>query len=187
MGLTIIMLPLVLAGAGQTQAPAVPPPVEQQTADCAAPAYATDQLVCGDPALRAADNALAVRLGAAPVPDSRWAEAQRAWFLRRSRCAFVEDHRGCAEAAYRERRVLLDPPPDTAWRRKATCDSPDIASVAITGDWIVLIGPEGDVRGAAWKGAATPDWQPFLAASVRGRKLSFTTAAGDTLRCRIAP
>lgn len=35
-----------------TQA-AVPPPVEQQAADCARPVYAVDQLICADPALRA--------------------------------------------------------------------------------------------------------------------------------------
>jgi hypothetical protein len=30
---------------------AVPPPVEQVTADCKAPVYASDHLVCSDPAL----------------------------------------------------------------------------------------------------------------------------------------
>ena len=37
----------------------VAPPAEQFTADCAAPTYATDMLVCDDPGLRALDAELA--------------------------------------------------------------------------------------------------------------------------------
>ena len=36
---------------GQGPPSAIPPPPDQRTADCTAPTYATDALVCGDPAL----------------------------------------------------------------------------------------------------------------------------------------
>lgn len=86
----------------------VAPPAEQFTADCAAPGYATDMLVCDDPGLRALDAELArlwAETGAGADPAA--AEAQAAWFRQRSRCAFEEDHRACAEAAYRARIAAL--------------------------------------------------------------------------------
>lgn len=87
---------------------AVAPPTNQTSADCAAPTYATDMLVCDDPQLLALDAELA-RLWAEADPggDPVAAEAQAAWFRERSLCAFEEDHRGCAEAAYRARIEVL--------------------------------------------------------------------------------
>jgi uncharacterized protein len=63
-------------------------------------------LVCDDPELRALDAELAqlwARVEADPDGDPAAAEAQAAWFRERSLCAFEDDHRGCAEAAYRAR------------------------------------------------------------------------------------
>lgn len=51
---------------------AVPPPVEQQTADCARPVYAIDQLICADSALRTEEDQLAAArrdVGPLPVDD----------------------------------------------------------------------------------------------------------------------
>lgn len=50
----LLVLALVLTGWGG-RAQTVPPPGGQVSADCAAPVYATDQLVCADPGLRALD------------------------------------------------------------------------------------------------------------------------------------
>ena len=87
---------------------AVAPPTDRTSADCAAPTYATDMLVCDDPELLALDAELA-RLWAEADPggDTVAAEAQAAWFRERSLCAFEDDHRGCAEAAYRDRIAAL--------------------------------------------------------------------------------
>jgi uncharacterized protein len=87
----------------------VAPPAEQVTADCAAPTYATDMLVCDDPGLRALDAELARLWGAVPADDPAATQAQAAWFRERSLCAFQEDHRGCAQAAYRARIAALRP------------------------------------------------------------------------------
>ncbi len=89
---------------------AVAPPTDQMMADCVAPTYATDMLVCNDQELRALDAELA-RLWehAASVSDGDAAAGveQAAWFRERSRCAFMEDHRGCVVSAYRSRIVAL--------------------------------------------------------------------------------
>lgn len=89
---------------------AVPPPLEQATADCVSPSYATDVLVCGDPDLRALDGELA-RIWRIVTADrdtgQRERDAQVAWFRRRSLCAFQTDHAACVEAAYRARIAEL--------------------------------------------------------------------------------
>jgi uncharacterized protein len=104
--------PLIAIAQG---AAAVPQPIDQVSADCTAPTYATDLLVCADPALRALDDELA-RLWAhaeatRPVGASVQ-EAQADWFRQRSLCALREDHRACAEAAYRARIAELKRPAD---------------------------------------------------------------------------
>lgn len=104
---------LLLAASGSG---AVPPPPLQIGADCERPTYASDQRVCADPALRALDQqvreawlALATSgQGAAPLA---WLETQDGWFRRRSRCAFVERHTGCLQAAYAERAAVI-----ASWR-----------------------------------------------------------------------
>ncbi len=89
---------------------AVAPPTDQTTADCAAPTYATDMLVCDDPDLRALNAELArlwAQVEAGSSGDPAAAEAQAVWFRERSLCAFQEDHRGCTESAYRARIAAL--------------------------------------------------------------------------------
>jgi uncharacterized protein len=89
---------------------AVAPPTGQTTADCAAPTYATDMLVCDEPDLRALDADLArlwAQVEANPNGDPAAAEAQAAWFRERSLGAFEADHRGCADATYRDRVAAL--------------------------------------------------------------------------------
>lgn len=98
-----IRLQVLAAGAS-----AVPPPVEQLTANCVAPVFASDQLVCADPELRALDDQLRRILAArAGIQGLELEESDYQWFLRRSRCAFQEEHRACLLQAYRERLALL--------------------------------------------------------------------------------
>jgi uncharacterized protein len=167
------------------QAPPVPPPPGQHTADCRAPVFATDQLVCADPALRALDSEVAALLAEAGPPGaSRWIEAQGQWFLRRSRCAFAADHRACAEAAYRERLALLRPLDPALARQPVRCEDPGIAAIALAQDRIVLVDREGKVAGAAAVSAARSSWQPHLVVTRRPKAFAIGTAAGDAQRCR---
>lgn len=83
-----------------------PPPTEQFYANCATPTYATDVVVCDDPALRALDaelTALWAQVDAGPRTPRAEREAQAAWFRERSMCAFEVDQAGCLEASYRGR------------------------------------------------------------------------------------
>ena len=97
---------LLLLAAG---AAPVPPPVEQLTANCAAPVYASDMLVCADAELAAADAALAAAVAArlAGDADGSFAAAQAAWFRASRRCAFETAQRDCLVEAYRARLAAL--------------------------------------------------------------------------------
>lgn len=175
---------LALGGAAGAQVTPVPPPPEQQTADCAAPVFATDQLVCSDPALHALDAELAGLIANAPEPASRWIEQQRQWFLRRSRCAFTEHHSACAVAAYRERLALLRPQGPGAKPLNARCSDPEIGSIAFESDQFILIDRQGRIAGTAASNSSSSNWQPFVTAERRGRRVTMTTADGMSLGCR---
>lgn len=92
-------------------AKALPPPVEQYSADCAAPTYASDQLVCGDPQLLQLDGQMVAALAKAGAdaiePSSHLIEAQANWLKRRSLCAMKAGHSECLVAAYGERIAVL--------------------------------------------------------------------------------
>jgi hypothetical protein len=89
---------------------AVPPPPVQVTANCAAPAYASDQQVCQDSELLELDRMLgeliASRNAAAAGPAT--AESDEEWFRRSRMCAFEGDQRDCLRAAYCLRIAWLD-------------------------------------------------------------------------------
>lgn len=178
-------LALTAAGMAKAAPPPVPPPVEQHTADCAHPVFATDQLVCADPALRTLDARLGTLLASASPPESRWVEPQWQWFQRRSRCAFSKDHKGCVEAAYRERLALFEPPPRVEERRAIKCEGADLAAVGVQNGKIILFGPLGEVWGLAWSEPSAKVWTPFLTALRRGREVSLHTIEGVSSRCRI--
>ncbi|MFN9634319.1 MAG: hypothetical protein ACK54U_00300 [Sphingomonadales bacterium] len=82
------------------QSAAVPPPVEQTSADYARPTYASAMLVCEDSELKARDAELAAFVSSAPLAGAALMESDAEWFKRRSRCAFAADHRACLAAAY---------------------------------------------------------------------------------------
>jgi uncharacterized protein len=181
----LVVMALSGTGPSSAQAPPVPPPVEQQIADCRNPVFATDHLVCGDTSLLALDSELAEALAATTEPESRWIEPQRQWFSRRSRCAFSENHRDCAIAAYRERIALLRPINPSAKMSPTRCDDPLIKAVAISPDWTVLLGQEGNILGVAQDVPAAAGWEPFLTIVRSGERLVVHSADGSDLKCRI--
>ena len=83
---------------------AVPPPPEQLGADCENPVYASDQLVCATPSLRALDN----RVAALAARDEARLDAHMACFRASRRCAFEAGHAACLQAAYCAQLALLD-------------------------------------------------------------------------------
>ncbi len=87
---------------------AVPPPVAQVTADCSAPVYASDILVCEDPGLRKLDSLLALRIAQTGNTDGVSRGDDQDWFRRSRLCAFEPDQRDCLVSAYCLRLELVD-------------------------------------------------------------------------------
>ncbi len=185
----LCLLGLAAAGPTAAQPAPVPPPIEQLRADCARPQYASDLLVCGDPALMAADAEVAALAAVAPAlaPDAIW-EDQATWFRRRSRCAFLADHRACLVDAHADRRAVLmatgaasDRPLrcDGGWRGRRL-----LSSAVVTGQPIV-IRQNGAVLAIAT--LTTAYWQPALAWQAKARGIRLRTPDGRQFDCRPTP
>jgi hypothetical protein len=84
---------------------AVPPPPEQIVANCSAPTYASDFVVCSDPELLELDHELAKF---AEVLAPAGIESHLDWFARRSLCAMRADHKDCLKQMYETRIKLLE-------------------------------------------------------------------------------
>lgn len=198
--MTLILAASVLAGMALTQsAPpaAVPPPVEQASADCANPVYASDRLVCSDPALRAQDQKLAALIAAAPlVNHRRTIESDAAWFSRSRRCAFAADHRACLAAAYQERIAV----------RSALAEAPAAQGEALlcrAGDSSrgMILAPSADPAALVLRGRSSGEvhavvfapaaegapWQPFASYVRRGERVRFTSLDGLLVSCKTTP
>lgn len=105
-GAAVAVAVVALSACGVPPPAAVPPPLAQTSANCAAPTYATDAFVCADPHLRALDAELATlwaAIDADPHTTVEERDAQEAWFRQRSACAFESDQAACVESAYRAR------------------------------------------------------------------------------------
>lgn len=107
----LFLAPILLAQASPAAAP--PPPWRSVFLDCARPVYATDSLVCGDPALLALNARLetvydGIASGLAPESASALESEQRAWIGQRNRCAFKRKQRDCVIRLYRTRQTMLD-------------------------------------------------------------------------------
>ena len=183
------MIAAALLAVVSTQA--VPPPLEQVVANCAAPVYATDQLVCGDAGLAQLDDAMGDLLGRwrpAPIDGlAPWRETQAEWFKRRSLCAFKTTHRQCVFDAYTERMEVL--------RALTAPAAPEVPSyrcdhirgtVSSTGALVLLV--DGKPAGAAVRRSERSGWQPYLRLDGAGSKLRITPSGGKPIRCvRLRP
>lgn len=176
-----------LVGAALWQA-AVPPPVEQQTADCARPVYAIDQLICADPALRAEEGQLAAAWrDARPLTVGDWLEDQSVWFRRRALCAFQTRARACIQAATGERMRVLA----AARQAAAAVGQPAVCSDGVATRTVSLARldrawvatAQGQI---AWVAApAARNWRPFVVGAGRGSRLEFRRIDGARLTCRL--
>lgn len=179
---------------------AVPPPPEQVAADCEAPTYASDMLLCADANLRAFDarirEAWAAVDFASVVAPGAWVEAQDAWFRRRSLCAFSERHTDCLKGgAYVERIAVLEalgrvasrPPrlamgascPGAPWGLSVVrVRAPESGALAIE---------DGDAHALAAATATGPDgaWSPFVGFEVDGSVIRLATLEGSTIVCTL--
>lgn len=173
---------------------AVPPPPVQFAADCKAPVYASDQLICSTPDLLALDQAMqeAVAEAGSPAltPASDLIEPQDMWLRRRGLCAFQRDHAACLDAAYRERIAIAlvlgagmdqygvplrctGPATTAGWKfiRKD-----DDTIVAFAGRDIVLAAvPAGEPVG----------WKHFVTARLDAKSYSVVGPEGRGFRCKL--
>lgn len=164
---------------------AVPPPLPQITADCVHTVYASDKLVCADPALRVLDRELANLVERARSSDGSSAaeadtvEAQTAWFVRSRRCAFSTLQRACLIAAYHERLNILRVTPLTA-KPAGTCESG--ADLFLT-EWGGVIQRDAKpVIGVL----RTSSWKAFVSFERSGRNVRFVGLDGGVIaRCKI--
>lgn len=165
----------------------VPPPVEQQTAECRNPVFATDQLVCGEPVLRQLDEQLVYQLLSFHAQSSRWLESQEQWFLRRSRCAFQTDHAGCTSSAYAERLSVVRILQPDALLLAAKCSDLNVSQIAIERDRIVLLDKQHSNVGVVPNFEVLGGWEMYLKASRSGSKLTVQSLGSDVLKCKTSP
>jgi hypothetical protein len=175
------------------QPAAVPPPVEQTSADCARPTYASDMLVCGDSELMARDAELAALVSSAPLAGAALMESDAEWFRRSRRCAFAANQRACLAAAYASRltlrRMLAAPATEAA--QSATCKGARgtlEVSLAVLAEGTRLVirdratgAPLGVAPPPPPKGAP---WQSFASFTRKGKRVTITTLGGEGWVCR---
>lgn len=167
------------------QQSAIPPPVEQFTANCAAPVYASDRLICADSELLDAELRIAeLWRSAQPVwLPGPWLEQQNAWFRRRALCAFKKRHRECLAGASTERIAVLSAatgrPAGTAGRCTGDGGPRTVSLSRNSGSLAVY-----DQDRLIWLALrANADWTPFVSWA-GGRSLVFRPLDGSPLRCR---
>jgi uncharacterized protein len=99
-----------MAALAVTTAAATPPPPDLLATDCGTQSYASDALVCEDPALRDLNDRMTRVLEPYGITQNRERAAEQAAWYRRSRlCAFEEEHRECLVAAYCSRLQVIGP------------------------------------------------------------------------------
>jgi uncharacterized protein len=169
----------------------IPPPVDQVTADCVAPVYASDQLVCADPELKSIDLGYRTErdaLGDPQLrPDAIW-ESDVDWFRRRGRCAFLTAHRECLLAAYGDRRSLIAA---ISAALRATGNS----ACQVTGmtaplhlyhaadGTVVLRNADGIAAVASPEGATRAGWVAFASARPNTDAVAIRNLGGQVLEC----
>lgn len=172
--------------------PGVPPPVDQIGARCEAPVYASDQLICSDPELRAIDRENVRRSAALQrltVAEGGLMETNEIWFRRRSRCAFEVSHRACLLDAYRDRASVLNvadaaraaaqPTRCTGnWARKSL-------HIAIAGNGAIVLTDTGENFAVATPTIKNSVWKPAVAFRRDGRTLVFEPLGAAAIKCTL--
>jgi uncharacterized protein len=186
----------VLALLAGTPAVAVPPPLEQFTANCDRPSYASDQLVCADRLLSELDRQLREALAAGRFDDriavDALVEQQDAWFRRRSLCALSIRHAKCLRAAYLERLAVLRPidfadPEQSVF--EASCTGAPWKSVTthvrLDGHKRATITDgKSRVLAIAFEARDGDDWSPFVRLEKRQVSLHLYPQGGSPFECR---
>ena len=184
-----LLLSLLAAGTGPSAAqPApVPPPLDQQQANCTHPQYASDRLVCSDAGLRVTDAQVAALASKPPAlaAGAIW-EDQPSWLRRRSLCAFEKDHRGCLVAAYADRHAVLSASALTA-TQPIRCDGAwsgrRLESSALAAAQAVAITENGRLVAVATPPGTA--WQPWLAWRAQGSGITLMPQGGASFTCRL--
>lgn len=177
---------LVMLLVGIAQQSAVPPPVAQIQANCMAPVYASDQLICSDPELADRERQIADLYHRSDLSTSVWLEPQTDWFKRRALCAFQDRHRACISEANAERLTVLAAataqPSDDA--KTMRCTSPRARqdlTIVRRGNW--LIAYDGD-RLSWVAGRSGTIWSPYVRWTQR-RSWTVQKLDGERLECRL--
>lgn len=193
------LIPVILLAAASVAA--VPPPLDQIAADCEAPTYASDVLVCADPDLlgldaRMRDAWAAVDFASVVAPEA-WVEAQGAWFRRRSLCAFAERHAGCLQAAYVERIAVLEALGRVAQRpqrrgMEVSCTGapwgPSRVLVRAPGSGALIIeDDQAHVLAVATPADPGGVWSPFVGIEVDGSVMRLAALEGAAIVCASSP
>lgn len=198
MGLSFILEALLAttfataSAAPMVEAPdPIAPPSTQESADCARPTYATDQLVCADPELKALDQALADLLKKVAAQSNLvkqpWLEDQEAWVRRRSLCAFSDDHRGCVRDAYLTRIAELRARFDSrvGWTTVHCAALPQAAKYFVADQGLLtIVDDAGVVIISAWPESPSA-WTPFATYRKKTRSLVLARQdSGAVLTCQ---
>lgn len=197
MSLLATLLPVIALGSAPV-AP-IPPPPEQVAANCAAPTYASDMLVCADSVLRALDSQMSDAWDsvdfASIVASGAWVEAQDAWFRRRSRCAFSERHADCLRAAYLERIAVLQalrrvsPRPNRQGLDASCPEAPwghaRVRVRAPESGALTIEDGAAHVLAAATPAEPVDAWAPYVGFEVDGSVIRLATLEGATVVCTV--
>lgn len=168
---------------------AVPPPLEQETADCASPVYASDHLVCGDPELHLLDGRLKTSNHILPAQSSQFLESAGQWFKRRSLCAFEPNHRACLIEAYTDRLDMIAAIASQSEKaQKYRCGAPLSKSASIewtVADQIILRELGSDVMiGIASPFTRFNNWVPNLRYRQSGNGFAVTNEVNIKFKCQ---
>jgi uncharacterized protein len=170
----------------------VPPPVEQSTADCARPVYASDQLVCSDRALRVLDERLRLLLDQGPSPAAAiMQESGEQWFKRRSLCAFQVEHQRCLAEAYTNRLAVIETASsDKGPGQIATCKKLEkigriTMHTAANGNIVLKDFANNGLIGIATPKSDDALWKPTLSYSKQGKLYHFQPAERSHFSCRL--
>lgn len=191
------LLPVIALGSAPVAA--VPPPPEQIAANCEAPTYASDMLVCADPFLRALDAGMSEAWDAVDfasiVAPGAWVEAQDAWFRRRSLCAFYQRHADCLQAAYVERIAVLQALGRVALRPNrqgldASCPGApwghsSVRVRAPLSGALTIEDSAAHVLAAATPAEPVGAWAPYVGFKVDGSVIRLSTLEMATIVCTL--